>query len=99
MWTRSAIICRGRFINFTRRLDSFFTDDRNYQESNNSLVQLDLVKVAGYGGARKWVLSGRAKLDLPSTQVSLRVYFPRLDNFRASPALSLRLEMLFDRSN
>ncbi len=58
----------GKFISFTRSLDSFFADDRNYQESNNSLVQLDLLKVSGYGGDRKWVLSGRAKLDLPSTQ-------------------------------
>ena len=58
----------SKFVNLTRSLDSFFADDRNYQESNNSLVQLDLVRVAGYGGDRKWVLSGRAKLDLPSTQ-------------------------------
>lgn len=57
-----------KFVNLTRNLDSFFADDRNYQESNNSLVQLDLVRVAGYGGDRKFVLSGRAKLDLPSTQ-------------------------------
>jgi hypothetical protein len=58
----------SKFVTLTRSLDSFFADDRNYQESNNSLVQLDLVKVAGYGGDRKFVLSGRAKLDLPSTQ-------------------------------
>lgn len=58
----------SKFVSLTRSLDSFFADDRNYQESNNSLVQLDLVKVAGYGGDRKFVLSGRAKLDLPSTQ-------------------------------
>ncbi|MEQ1526867.1 MAG: hypothetical protein ABL911_09010 [Gallionella sp.] len=57
-----------KFVSLTRSLDSFFADDRNYQESNNSLVQLDLVRVAGYGGDRKFVLSGRAKLDLPSTQ-------------------------------
>jgi hypothetical protein len=58
----------SKFVTLTRSLDSFFADDRNYQESNNSLVQLDLVRVAGYGGDRKFVLSGRAKLDLPSTQ-------------------------------
>jgi len=58
----------SKFVTLTRNLDSFFADDRNYQESNNSLVQLDLVRVAGYGGERKFVLSGRAKLDLPSTQ-------------------------------
>jgi hypothetical protein len=57
-----------KFVSLTRSLDSFFGDDRNYQESNNSLVQLDLVKVTGYGGDRKFVLSGRAKLDLPSTE-------------------------------
>lgn len=58
----------SKFVNLTRSLDSFFADDRNYQESNNSLVQLDLVRVAGYGGDRNVVLSGRAKLDLPSTE-------------------------------
>lgn len=58
----------GKFTSFTRSIDSFFGDDRNYQESNNSLVQLDLVRMAGYGGDRKFVLSGRAKLDLPSTE-------------------------------
>ncbi len=58
----------SKFVTLTRSIDSFFADDRNYQESNNSLVQLDLVRVAGYGGDRKFVLSGRAKLDLPSTQ-------------------------------
>lgn len=58
----------SKFVSLTRSLDSFFADDRNYQESNNSLVQLDLVRVAGYGGDRKFVLSGRAKLDLPLTQ-------------------------------
>ncbi len=62
-----------KFVNLTRSLDSFFADDRNYQESNNSLVQLDLVRVAGYGGNRKFVLSGRAKLDLPSTQKRLHL--------------------------
>ncbi|NOU01479.1 MAG: hypothetical protein HOO95_07900 [Gallionella sp.] len=58
----------SKFVSFTRSLDSFFADDRNYQESNNSLVQLDLVRVARYGGDRNFVLSGRAKLDLPSTE-------------------------------
>jgi hypothetical protein len=63
----------SKFISLTRSLDSFFADDRNFQESNNSLVQFDLVKVAGYGGDRKWVLSGRAKLDLPATQKRLHL--------------------------
>jgi hypothetical protein len=63
----------SKFISLTRSLDSFFADNRNFQESNNSLVQLDLVKVAGYGGDRKWVLSGRAKLDLPATQKRLHL--------------------------
>jgi hypothetical protein len=32
-------------------------------------------------------------------EVSPQVHFPKADNFKANPALYLRLEMLLDRSN
>jgi hypothetical protein len=57
----------GKFVGLSRKIDRFFGNDRNYQDSNNSLMQFDLVKIAGYGGSRKLVLSGRAKFDFPST--------------------------------
>lgn len=63
----------GKLISFASSIDRFFGDDRNYQESNQSVFQLDLVRVTGYGGDRKFVLSGRAKLNLPSTEKYLHL--------------------------
>lgn len=63
----------GKLVSFASSIDRFFGDDRNYQESNKSVFQLDLTRVAGYGGDRKFVLSGRAKLNLPSTEKRLHL--------------------------
>jgi len=63
----------GKFAGFASDMDRFFGDDRNYQESNESVLQLDLSKVAGYGGQRNAVLSGRAKWNLPSTEKRLHL--------------------------
>jgi len=63
----------GKLVSFASEIDRFFGDDRNYQESNKSVFQLDLTRVAGYGGDRKLVLSGRAKLSLPSTERRLHL--------------------------
>jgi hypothetical protein len=58
----------GQFVTFVSAIDRFFGDNRNYQESNESVLQVDITRVTGYGGDRKIVLSGRAKLNLPSTE-------------------------------
>ena len=58
----------GKIISFATDIDRFFGNDRNYQESNKSVVQLDLARTTGYGGDRKLVLSARANLNLPSTE-------------------------------
>lgn len=63
----------GKFVSFVSDIDRFFGDDRNYQESNKSVLQLDLTRVTGYGGDRKIVLSGRAKVSLPSTEKRLHL--------------------------
>src|SRR3990172_1341862 len=62
-----------KFVSFAGSVDRFFGDDRNYQESNKSVFQLDLTRVAGYGGERNIVLSGRAKLHLPTTEKRLHL--------------------------
>ena len=62
-----------KLINFASDMDRFFGDERNYQESNQSVFQFDLTKVAGYGGDQKIVLSGRAKVNLPSTEKRLHL--------------------------
>ncbi len=63
----------GKIVNFANDIDRFFGNDRNYQESNKSVVQLDLARSSGYGGDRKLVLSARANLNLPSTEKRLHL--------------------------
>lgn len=58
----------GRLISFASNIDRFFGNDRNFQESNQSVFQLDLTKAMGYGGGPGLALSGRAKLNLPTTE-------------------------------
>lgn len=63
----------GKFVGFVSGIDRFFGDDRNFQESNQSVLQMDLTRVTGYTGDRKIVLSGRAKLSLPATEKRLHL--------------------------
>ncbi len=46
-------------------IDRFFGSDRNYQEANDSVLQLDIFRVMGYGGEHSFVLSARANVHLP----------------------------------
>lgn len=63
----------GKIVSFATDIDRFFGNDRNYQENNKSVVQLDLARTTGYGGDRKLVLSARANLNLPSTEKKLHL--------------------------
>jgi len=63
----------GKIANFASNIDRFFGGDRHYQESNQSVVQLDLTRVAGYGGDRKFDLAARANLRLPATEGRLHL--------------------------
>ena len=58
----------GKFVGLISNIDRFFGGDRNFQETNDSVFQLYLTKVSGYTGDRRYVLSGRAKVDLPTTE-------------------------------
>lgn len=62
-----------QFTGLIGRVDRFFGDDRHFQESNKSVLQLDLTQVTGYNGDGLYVLSGRAKLDLPNTEQRLHL--------------------------
>lgn len=64
-----------KFVGMVGDIDRFFGTDRDYQESNQSVLQLDLTRVSGYSGNNKLVLSGRAKLSLPSTEKHLHLLF------------------------
>jgi hypothetical protein len=63
----------GKIASFARSIDRFFGGDRHYQESNESVVQLDLTRVAGYGGDRKFDLGARLNLRLPVTEGRLHL--------------------------
>lgn len=54
-------------------MDRFFGNDRNYQETNKSVVQLDLTRATGYDGDHKLDLSVRANLNLPNTEKKLHL--------------------------
>ncbi len=58
----------GKLVEYAKDVDRFFGDDRNYLESNKSVLQLDITRAIGRGAERRFVLSGRAKLHLPSTE-------------------------------
>jgi hypothetical protein len=63
----------GKIISFATDIDRFFGNDRNYQESNKSVVQVALGRTSGYGGDGKLVLAARANLNLPSTEKRLHL--------------------------
>jgi len=62
-----------KFVDLVTYLDGFFGNDRNYQETNDSVLQLDLTRVMGYTGERRFVFQGRAKLHLPRAEKSLHL--------------------------
>ncbi|MFH0934617.1 MAG: hypothetical protein V1879_05375, partial [Pseudomonadota bacterium] len=60
-----------KFVGLVSKVDRFFGDDRNFQESNDSVLQIDIDRLYGYGSVDKVVLSGRAKIRLPNTEKKL----------------------------
>lgn len=65
----------GKFVGFIGGIDRFFGDDRNYQETNDSVFQLDFFRVMGYSGEHRFILSGRAKVHLPIAEKRLHLLF------------------------
>lgn len=63
----------GKFVTFVTDVDRFFGDERNYQESNKSVFQVDFTRVMEHGGNRNIVLSARAKLHLPAAEERFRI--------------------------
>ena len=62
-----------KFVGLAGYVDHFFGDDRNYQESNRSVLQLDLTRAIGRGAERRFILSGKAKLHLPNVEKHLHL--------------------------
>ena len=63
----------GRITSFASYVDRFFGGDRHYQESNESVVQLDLTKIYGYGGDPRYNLEAKLNFKLPVTEGKFRL--------------------------
>jgi hypothetical protein len=63
----------GKVTSFASYIDRFFGGDRHYQESNQSVLQMDLTRVAGFNGVRKFDLAARLNLRLPVTEGRLHL--------------------------
>ncbi len=62
-----------KFVTFANGIDRFFGNERDFQESNKSVLQVDLTRVSGYNGDHNFILSARAKLSLPNTERRLHL--------------------------
>jgi len=63
----------GKITRFASDIDRFFGGDRHYQESNQSVIQLNLSGGAGYGNDRNYDLGARINLRLPVTEARLHL--------------------------
>jgi len=72
-WEASRDYLSGKITSFASYIDRFFGGDRHYQESNESVIQVNLTRVAGYGGDRKYDLAARLNLRLPITEGRLHL--------------------------
>lgn len=63
----------GKITSFASNIDRFFGGDRHYQESNQTVIQLNLTGGAGYGNDRNYDLGARINLRLPVTEGRLRL--------------------------
>jgi hypothetical protein len=57
-----------KVVNYSKRIDQFFGDERYFQENNESVIQFDLNELLEQGGGRTFKVEGQAKLDLPAAQ-------------------------------
>lgn len=57
-----------KIVTYTKAVDEFFGDERYFQESNKSVIQLELNQTIAQGGNRNFLFEGKAKLDLPAAQ-------------------------------
>lgn len=63
-----------KIINFANYMDRFFAGNRHYQESNQSVLRLELTRIVGYGDNQKFDLTGKLNLRLPGTEGRLRLW-------------------------
>ncbi len=62
-----------KFADFASGIDSFFGTDRNFQETNKSVLQIDATQVTQEGNTPTIGLSFKAKFHLPNAQKRLHL--------------------------
>lgn len=67
-----------KFVDFARHVDAFFGSERNFQESNKSVLQFDVGKLIEKGSSNNIALSYRAKFHFPAVQDRLKRYQKQL---------------------
>jgi len=72
-WEASRDYMSGKVTSFATYIDRFFGGDRHFQESNGTVMQLDLSKLNGYGSDHKVDLAARVNLRLPVTEGRLHL--------------------------
>ena len=60
---------------FANWLDSFFADDRIYEESQKSHLKLNLLHISEEGNEPRYEANLQGKLTLPNTQERLKILF------------------------
>jgi hypothetical protein len=77
----------AKITSYANSIDRFFGGDRHYQEANDSVFQLDLTKVTGFGGDRKYDFGAKLNLRLPVTEGKLHLLLETdpEKNIRAEP--------------
>jgi len=63
---RSRDYLSEKVVNYSKRIDEFFGDERYFQEHNHSVIQLDMNETMEAGGSRAFLYEGKAKIDLPA---------------------------------
>jgi hypothetical protein len=61
------------FITLVKDIDRFFGGERNFQETNNSVLQLEFLRMLGATTNNQSVFAGRVKLTLPATEKNLHL--------------------------
>ncbi|NOX75969.1 MAG: hypothetical protein GXP17_05015 [Gammaproteobacteria bacterium] len=72
---RGRDLASQRVTEFANWLDSFFGDDRIYQESQNSRLKLNLLHISEEGRLPRYDATVQGKLTLPNTQRRVKLLF------------------------
>jgi hypothetical protein len=67
-----------KFVGFASGVDAFFGNERNYQESNKSVLQFDLTRIFGSASDHKTVPTFRVKLHLPAFQHRMQSWWSQI---------------------